>query len=228
MGSYSTNIGSRVYVMESGDTQGLQAVEFTFDVDVSNLDCGLNGALYFVDMDTDCGMSRFSGNVAGAKYGTGYWDAQCPQDLKFISSEADVLNWTASTTDSNSGTGEYGLCCAEMDIWEVNSTSNAYMSHPCSVTSSAGGTYRCRSLSRIYTRQSLWQPISQCFVRPATRLHVRNLPRLDTEFKAAPKRLLQIKESSIKCGGEIYSNDHIHVAEAQQLQLLTSGTIKCL
>ncbi|KAG1694026.1 Exoglucanase 1 [Phytophthora capsici] len=98
-GSYTTNIGSRVYVMESDDTYKLYKLlnqEFTFDVDVSNLDCGLNGALYFVDMDTDGGMSRFSGNAAGAKYGTGYCDAQCPQDLKFISGEANVLNWTAS------------------------------------------------------------------------------------------------------------------------------------
>ncbi|RLN94941.1 hypothetical protein BBJ28_00021539 [Nothophytophthora sp. Chile5] len=90
-------------------------------------------------------MSRFTGNAAGAKYGTGYCDAQCPQDLKFISGEANVLNWTASATDSNSGTGEYGSCCAEMDIWEANSISNAYTSHPCSVTSTAGGSYRCES-----------------------------------------------------------------------------------
>ncbi|KAL4110249.1 hypothetical protein PRIC1_001941 [Phytophthora ramorum] len=147
-GSYSTNIGSRVYVMEAEDTYKAYKLlnqEFTFDVDVSGLDCGLNGALYFVDMDTDGGMSRFSGNAAGAKYGTGYCDAQCPQDLKFISGEANTLNWTASATDSNSGTGEYGSCCAEMDIWESNSVSNAYTTHPCSVTSSAGGSYRCES-----------------------------------------------------------------------------------
>ncbi|EGZ25462.1 putative glycosyl hydrolase family 7 protein [Phytophthora sojae] len=146
--AYSTNIGSRVYVMESDDTYKAYMLlnqEFTFDVDVSNLDCGLNGALYFVDMDTDGGMSRFSGNAAGDKYGTGYCDAQCPQDLKFISGEVNVLNWTASATDSNSGTGEYGSCCAEMDIWQSNSISNAYTSHPCSVTSSAGGSYRCES-----------------------------------------------------------------------------------
>ncbi|KAG7379815.1 hypothetical protein PHYPSEUDO_008111 [Phytophthora pseudosyringae] len=153
-GSYSTNIGSRVYVMEADDTYKAYKLlnqEFTFDVDVSNLDCGLNGALYFVDMDTDGGMSRFSGNAAGAKYGTGYCDAQCPQDLKFISGEANVLNWTASATDSNSGTGNYGSCCVEMDIWESNSISNAYTTHPCSSTSKAGGSYRCESASECGT-----------------------------------------------------------------------------
>uniref|UniRef100_H3G7U3 cellulose 1,4-beta-cellobiosidase (non-reducing end) n=1 Tax=Phytophthora ramorum TaxID=164328 RepID=H3G7U3_PHYRM len=147
-GPYSTNVGSRVYMMESDDTYKAYKLlnqEFTFDVDVSGLDCGLNSALYFVDMDTDGGMSRFSGNKAGAKYGTGYCDAQCAQDLKFINGEANVVNWTASATDINSGTGNYGSCCAEMDIWESNSVSNAYTTHPCSVTSSAGGSYRCES-----------------------------------------------------------------------------------
>ncbi|GMF20095.1 unnamed protein product [Phytophthora lilii] len=153
-GPYSTNIGSRVYMMESDDTYKAYKLlnqEFTFDVDVSDLDCGLNGALYFVDMDTDGGMSRFSGNKAGAKYGTGYCDAQCPQDLKFISGEANVVNWTASATDSNSGTGNYGSCCAEMDIWESNSISNAYTTHPCSTTSKAGGSYRCESATECGT-----------------------------------------------------------------------------
>ena len=66
--------------------------EFTFDVDVSNLPCGLNGALYFVEMPEDGGLS-FSGNEAGAEYGTGYCDAQCPHDIKFINGEANIEDW---------------------------------------------------------------------------------------------------------------------------------------
>ena len=61
--------------------------EFTFDVDMSQLPCGLNGAVYFVQMDADGGMGRFSNNKAGAKYGTGYCDTQCPHDIKFIDGE---------------------------------------------------------------------------------------------------------------------------------------------
>jgi cellulose 1,4-beta-cellobiosidase len=61
--------------------------EFTFDVDVSQLPCGLNGALYFSEMEADGGMAKNPGNKAGAKYGTGYCDAQCPRDLKFINGE---------------------------------------------------------------------------------------------------------------------------------------------
>lgn len=93
----------------------LKGNEFTFDVDVSNLDCGLNGALYFVTMDADGGMAKYPTNKAGAKYGTGYCDAQCPRDLKFISGLANNVGWNA--TSANSGNGNFGSCCSEMDIW---------------------------------------------------------------------------------------------------------------
>lgn len=53
----------------------LKNQEFTFDVDVSNLPCGLNGALYFVEMEKDGGKSAHPQNKAGAQYGTGYCDA---------------------------------------------------------------------------------------------------------------------------------------------------------
>lgn len=89
-GPYSKNIGSRTYLMAS-DTQyqmfKLLNREFTFDVDVSQLGCGLNGALYFVNMDADGGMAKYSTNKAGAKFGTGYCDSQCPRDLKFINGQ---------------------------------------------------------------------------------------------------------------------------------------------
>lgn len=67
-GQYSTNIGSRLYLMQ--DTSNYQMFkltnnEFTFDVDLSKLPCGLNGALYFVSMD------QKGKGTPGAKYGTG-------------------------------------------------------------------------------------------------------------------------------------------------------------
>lgn len=167
---YGTNVGSRVYLLAAGDkTNSVDAndaggngvvhpatdvaaesalykkfallnQEFTFDVDVSELPCGLNGALYFVDMDADGGASRFPTNTAGAKLGTGYCDAQCPHDVKFIHGEANVLDW--SPTGASAGSGRYGSCCAELDIWEANSISTAFTSHPCA---SFTGTHRCAS-----------------------------------------------------------------------------------
>ncbi|KAF8582642.1 carbohydrate-binding module family 1 protein [Ramaria rubella] len=140
--SSGTNVGSRVYLMASETEYEMFKPlnqEFTFDVDVSNLPCGLNGALYFSEMDADGGLAKYSTNKAGAKYGTGYCDSQCPQDIKFINGEANVEGWTASANDANAGTGMYGTCCNEMDIWEANSVSSAYTPHPCSVQ----GQTRC-------------------------------------------------------------------------------------
>ncbi|KAG8741833.1 hypothetical protein FRC10_002392, partial [Ceratobasidium sp. 414] len=137
------NVGSRVYMMASDDTKyemfKLKNQEFTFDVDVSNLPCGLNGALYFSEMSADGGMTQYPNNRAGAKYGTGYCDAQCPKDIKFINGEANSGGWAGSANDPNSGTGSYGTCCSEMDVWEANSIATAYTPHPCSVT----GQTRC-------------------------------------------------------------------------------------
>jgi len=141
----NTNVGSRVYLMESERKYqmfNLLNKEFTFDVDVSKLPCGLNGALYFVQMDADGGMSKSPGNKAGAKYGTGYCDSQCPRDIKFINGEANSVGWSPNPDDQNAGRGQYGACCAEMDIWEANSISTAYTPHPCK-TENDGGLERC-------------------------------------------------------------------------------------
>ncbi|KAF9563852.1 cellobiohydrolase I [Agrocybe pediades] len=140
--SSGKNVGSRVYLMSSEDKYEMFKVlnqEFTFDVDVSNLPCGLNGALYFSEMDEDGGKSKYPSNKAGAKYGTGYCDSQCPKDIKWINGEANAEGWTPSSSDANGGNGKYGTCCNEMDIWEANSISTAYTPHPCTVT----GPYRC-------------------------------------------------------------------------------------
>jgi len=135
-GPYSKNIGSRSFLMEDEQTYKLFKLknkEFAFDVDVSKLPCGLNGALYFVAMDADGGMSKYPGNKAGAKYGTGYCDAQCPHDIKFINGEANTIGWKPSEGDKNAGVGKYGSCCVEFDLWESNSISTAYTAHACSV-----------------------------------------------------------------------------------------------
>ncbi|KAJ3119004.1 hypothetical protein HK098_005771 [Nowakowskiella sp. JEL0407] len=92
-------------------------------------------------MDSDGGMAKYSTNKAGAKYGTGYCDAQCPHDIKFINGEANVDGWTPSSNDANAGKGKYGTCCNEMDIWEANNMGTAYTPHPCS----KNGQYRCET-----------------------------------------------------------------------------------
>ena len=134
-GQYGDNIGSRVYLLESENKYKmfhLTNKEFTFDVDLSSLECGINGALYFVEMESDGGSAKYPSNKAGAKYGTGYCDAQCPHDMKFIWGEANCEDWKDDQ-------GKYGTCCAEFDVWEANKQANAYTAHPCTIP----GYHRC-------------------------------------------------------------------------------------
>ncbi|KAJ7670245.1 cellulose 1,4-beta-cellobiosidase precursor [Mycena rosella] len=134
------NIGSRVYLMADDSNYKLFSLlnqEFTFTVDMSHLGCGLNGALYFTEMDADGGLAKFPTNKAGAKYGTSYCDAQG----QFFLGEKHLLNCIPGQrsqldcvpTDINSGTGMFGTCCNEMDIWEANLNAAAFTPHTCSV-----------------------------------------------------------------------------------------------
>ena len=96
-----SNVGSRLYLLADENKYykfKLKNQEFTFDVDRSTLGCGLNAALYFTAMDEDGGMSKYPGNQAGAKYGTGYCDAQCPRQ-KFINGEVRLV--TVSIVKNN-------------------------------------------------------------------------------------------------------------------------------
>ncbi|EED14886.1 1,4-beta-D-glucan-cellobiohydrolyase, putative [Talaromyces stipitatus ATCC 10500] len=146
-----SNVGSRTYLMADKTHYQLFNLlnqEFTFTVDASTLPCGLNGALYFVSMDADGGVSKQPNNKAGAQYGVGYCDSQCPRDLKFIGGQANVEGWQPSSNNSNTGLGNHGSCCAELDIWEANSISEALTPHPCDTSSqtvctgdACGGTY---------------------------------------------------------------------------------------
>ncbi|KAJ7289779.1 cellobiohydrolase I-II [Mycena rebaudengoi] len=145
-GYQQPNIGSRVYLMAPGSTTTYQTFNFNnqefvshrFDVDVSQLPCGLNGALYFAQMDADGGVAKSNGaNKAGAKYGTGYCDAQCPRDIKFINGVANSQGWVPSPNDSTPPSLFsilLGTCCPEMDVWEANKISAAYTPHTCSTS----------------------------------------------------------------------------------------------
>jgi len=126
-------VGSRMYLMENETTYkmfNLKNKEFSFDVELSTLPCGVNAALYFVEMEADGGMESSGGvNKAGAKFGTGYCDAQCPGDVKFVAGQGNI-----------NATDPMRVCCAEMDIWEANKVATAYTPHPCNIEQ---GTQLC-------------------------------------------------------------------------------------
>ena len=119
-------VSPRLYLLAEGGKEyvEMQLVnqELSFDVDMSNLPCGMNAALYLGAMDADGGRGRL--NPAGATYGTGYCDAQCytPTWLNGVLNEEGL-----------------GACCNEMDIWESNARATGYTPHACNIT----GFYGC-------------------------------------------------------------------------------------
>lgn len=75
------------------------AREISFDADMSKAGCGLNGAVYFIEMQLDGGPNLKSG--APASVGLGYCDAQCPA--------SNYINGKASNIP---GFYPFGACCA--------------------------------------------------------------------------------------------------------------------
>jgi cellulose 1,4-beta-cellobiosidase len=215
-GSSGTNVGSRLYLMASETKYQMFTLagnEFTFDVDASSLGCGLNGALYFVSMDEDGGMARHSSNTAGAKYGTGYCDSQCPRDLKYIGGTANVEGWKPSSSSANSGVGGNGACCSEMDIWEANSISQALTPHPCETFDlavckgeSCGGTYsEDRYAGTCDPDGCDWNPYrlgSKTFYGPGSQFKIDSTKKVTvvTQFPASGSSVTAIRRFYIQNG----------------------------
>lgn len=128
--------GSRVYILDGDEYYmfNLLNKEFTFTVDLSTLPCGTNAALYLIEMEKD------GSGGAGAPYGTGYCDAQCPQASKYVKGKANSEDWKKILVETPEyewtevgPQGSQGACCAEFDIMEANTMANALTAHPCSI-----------------------------------------------------------------------------------------------
>jgi len=110
------NVGSRSYVMENDSEYKLFDMlqkEISFDVDVSNMPCGTNSSIYFSEMD----------KIGNAGPNQQSWCSlqQCARDLKWVGGKANSEGWTPNKADpyNNSGEGDMGACCAEIDLWEA-------------------------------------------------------------------------------------------------------------
>ncbi|KAF2149946.1 glycoside hydrolase family 7 protein [Myriangium duriaei CBS 260.36] len=236
-----SNVGSRVYLMDPTDSKyqlfNMKNQEFTFDVDVSQLPCGLNGALYFVNMPADGGLAKYSGNKAGAKYGTGYCDSQCPQDIKFIGGQANILNWVGSSNDPNTGTGQWGSCCSEFDVWEANSISSAFTPHPCKNIGQTKCTTAadCGAGSNRYTGQcdkdgcdfNSYREGNTTFYGPGKTIDTTKKITVVTQFitadGTASGALSQIKRLWVQ-GGKVIQNSNIDIAGVPAVNSLTDST----
>lgn len=107
------NIGSRLYFLSDDDTYAMFTMngnEIAFDVENSEIGCGLNGAVYFVSMDADGGKERYPTNTAGARYGTGYCDSQCARDLKWVGGLVSISTPLNNSCSKVHHTDKTSLC----------------------------------------------------------------------------------------------------------------------
>lgn len=147
-----TEYSPRIYLLNEAEDAyemlQLTGQEFTFDVDMSKLPCGMNSALYFSEMEASGGKDLSDIPVAGAPYGTGYCDAQCYTtpfanglvSTSHISSPPQFHHDRQVSDELAQGNiNGSGLCCAELDIWEANARATQFAPHPCNET----GVYLC-------------------------------------------------------------------------------------
>ena len=136
----SGNVGSRLFLLEKtaaggGEKQGTKKAaaaaaayryaqfkmlnrEVSVTVDASQLTCGISAPLYFAQMDPSGGYDG-GANTAGALYGTGYCDAACPDNLRFVAGRGNIpaRSWKS--------------CCTVFGLWEANQVTTAFAGRPC-------------------------------------------------------------------------------------------------
>lgn len=105
-----SNIGSRLYLLENNKywQPNLLNKQISIDVDISNVPCAINSAVYLVEMKS-----------SELDYlGIGYADAQCPTDIKYLDDGTVNLN-------------KEQKCANEIDLIEANNAAMAWTLHPC-------------------------------------------------------------------------------------------------
>lgn len=177
----NSNVGSRLYLTESDDVYlalHLLGKTLKIDVDVSQIPCGVNAALYLVGIDKNGGLGKGS-NSAGSKYGTGYGDAQSPTDIKFVEGTANIHN-------------DVGSAATEIDILEINRQALAWTLHPCSRT---GKCYREECLKYCDKEGADMNPYRQGnvnFYGPGKTLDSNNLFTVATTFRNSSEGLVEV------------------------------------
>ncbi|KAL0934497.1 glycosyl hydrolase family 7 [Colletotrichum truncatum] len=215
-----TEVSPRVYLLEENKQRyemlHLTGAEFTFDVDMVKLPCGMNSALYLSEMLPDGGKNTSMLNKAGVAYGTGYCDAQCFK-TSFINGVANIDN--------------KGSCCNELDIWEANSRATHIAPHPCSKP----GLYQCTG--EECEKQGVCDK-SGCSTNP-NRLNVTNFYgrgnnfKVDTtrkftvvtQFPAEGGKLKELRRLYVQ-DGKVVDNNVVNIAGSSKLNFLNDDICK--
>ncbi|ORY11044.1 cellulase [Clohesyomyces aquaticus] len=191
----------RIYLLAEGEKKyemiKLTGAELSFDVDVSKLPCGMNGALYFSEMEAAGGQSKL--NPGGAAYGTGYCDAQC-----------FVTPWVNGVGNVNAS----GICCNELDIWEANKRSTSVAPHTCSKP----GLYKCTGTECGATgvcdkngcTNNPYAAGDKSYYGPGLKVDTNKPFTVVTQFPAKAGVLQEVKRLYIQ-NGKVMANANINV-----------------
>ncbi|KAH9148030.1 hypothetical protein AeRB84_008470, partial [Aphanomyces euteiches] len=210
-GKLDVQLNNRLYILENDNTYKYYKLlnqEFTFDVDVSNVPCGGNAALYFVPMEKDGGKG--GNNKAGAAYGTGYCDAQCPDYLNFINGEGNLA--------------KKGQCCAEMDIWEANEFASAFTPHPCTINDvyTCSNPQECNSCDKIGCSVNPWWIGNHTFYGPGSSFAIDTsrpftvVTQFLTDDNTANGELVQVNRFFVQDGKNVPSPQQISTSYCNQ------------
>lgn len=200
-GPYGTNVGARVYLVDGKKYYGvdLRNKEFVFTVDVSRVECGMNGALYTVEMP----LNNPYDSDLDATYGINYGDAQCPKDIKYVHGNANF--------------GKRGICSNEYDLWEANRFATAVAWHPCSKS----GVYACTSDKECGVDKYRFEGVCDKngasynpnrvgktdFYGPGKKVDTRKPITVKTKFFAANGEITKIVRTYVQDGREIFGHE---------------------
>lgn len=113
-----SNIGSRLYLLKNNKywLPNLLNKQISIDIDISEIPCSLNAAVYLVQMPATSFLGNKSQNLD--TLGVGYGDAQCPKDIKYF-------------YDGKTNINQKEICSVEIDLIEANTEALAWTLHPC-------------------------------------------------------------------------------------------------
>lgn len=147
------------------------------------------------------------------------------------STQGNVEGWKQIANDANSGIGNIGACCAEMDLWEANRESFALTPHPCSTSSfttcspsTCGGTYGDDRYAGVCDADGCdlapFRHGNTEFYGPAKTINTNKKFTVVTQFKGSGTSLTAIKQYFIQDGkkfevpGSKYVNNANEITES--------------
>lgn len=127
-----SNVGSRLFLLNQGSYKlfDVRNKSVSFDVDISQVPCGINHAVYFIEIPQP---PKFKSGKSAAEFGLGYGDSQGPSDIKYYHNGSQ---WVVNTA-------KVSLSAAEFDLAESNNQALQYTGHVCNKTGISVNNNKC-------------------------------------------------------------------------------------